>query len=52
MEINPPEVESKVIETAETLWTKFEKTGSVNDYLLYLQKLKKSEKPVSFYLPS
>ena len=34
-----------IIESAETLWEIFEKTGSVKDYLRFVQKAEKPEDP-------
>jgi|GEM_PF-7069252 len=34
-------------ESLETLWEKFEKTGSIKAYLLYLQKVERLEKLVA-----
>ena len=52
MEFISSENDSKLTETAETLWMNFEKTGSVKDYLLYLQKLESSEKSNPLYQPT
>jgi len=41
-----------IIESPETLWENFEKTGSVKDYLRFVQKAEKPEDPEPAQLPS
>ena len=52
MDRNQFEVELTFTENAETLWRNFEKTGSVKDYLRYVQKLESVKDLDSTTLPS
>jgi hypothetical protein len=52
METNQTDSQLIFSESAEILWKKFEKTGSVQDYLRYSQKVEKIEELVPLNLPS
>lgn len=43
MEKSRPDMELTLNENIETLWDHFEKTGSVNAYLMYAEKAAKAE---------
>lgn len=51
MEKSFNDFELTVEKNAETLWEDFEKTGSVETYLKYLQKAHKNEEPEPANLP-
>jgi len=53
LENNPENIQLPWLEkSAERLWEEFEKTGSVETYLQYLQKTKDPHKPEFLQVPS